>query len=100
MMRKIWSSRSSQITEISAKRAASRIGNAVRRRLLNDGAADTGCGLKALRREVFLRLPYFDHMHRFLPALVLREGYEAAFEPVGHRPRQTGRSKLPTWATP
>lgn len=76
-----------------AKRVASQIGNAVRRRLLNDGAVDTGCGLKALRREVFLRLPYFDHMHRFLPALVLREGFEVAFEPVGHRPRQSGRSK-------
>jgi hypothetical protein len=65
----------------------------VRRRLLDDGAADTGCGLKAFRRDAFLRLPYFDHLHRFLPALMLREGYETAFEPVGHRPRQAGRSK-------
>jgi glycosyltransferase involved in cell wall biosynthesis len=76
-----------------AKRVASRLANGVRQALLKDAAADTGCGLKAMRREVFLRLPYFDHMHRFLPALMLREGYEARFEPVGHRPRQAGRSK-------
>ncbi len=76
-----------------AKRYASRFANAVRQALLHDAAADTGCGLKAFRREAFLRLPYFDHLHRFLPALMLREGYEAAFEPVGHRPRQAGRSK-------
>jgi dolichol-phosphate mannosyltransferase len=60
---------------------------------LDDGAVDTGCGLKAFRREVFLRLPYFDHMHRYLPALVLREGYGTAFQPVGHRPRLSGHSK-------
>ena len=76
-----------------AKRYASRLANGVRQALLKDAAADTGCGLKAFRREAFLRLPYFDHIHRFLPALMLREGYEAAFEPVGHRPRQAGRSK-------
>jgi dolichol-phosphate mannosyltransferase len=76
-----------------AKRYASRFANTVRQALLHDAAADTGCGLKAFRREAFLRLPYFDHLHRFLPALMLREGYEAAFEPVGHRPRQAGRSK-------
>ena len=46
-----------------------------------------------MRREAFLRLPYFDHMHRYLPALMLREGFEVAFQPVGHRPRQAGRSK-------
>ena len=76
-----------------AKRYASRFANGVRQALLHDAAADTGCGLKAFRREAFLRLPYFDHIHRFLPALMLREGYEAAFEPVGHRPRQAGHSK-------
>lgn len=76
-----------------AKKIASRIGNGVRRRLLNDTANDTGCGLKAMRREAFLRLPYFDHIHRYLPALMLREGYEVAFRPVNHRHRQTGRSK-------
>jgi hypothetical protein len=76
-----------------AKRIASRIGNGARKRLLNDTANDTGCGLKAFRREAFLRLPYFDHIHRYLPALMLREGYEVAFQPVNHRHRQTGRSK-------
>ena len=75
-----------------AKRWASRLANAVRGWLLGDHAADAGCGLKAIRREVFLRLPFFDHQHRFLPALVLREGYEVAYEPVGHRPRRTGAS--------
>ncbi|HEY2660256.1 MAG TPA: glycosyltransferase family 2 protein [Caulobacteraceae bacterium] len=76
-----------------AKRWASRLGNSVRNGLLRDGAADTGCGLKAFRREAFLRLPYFDHLHRFLPALFQREGYDLAFEPVGHRARTTGASK-------
>lgn len=76
-----------------AKKLASRIGNGVRKRLLNDTANDTGCGLKAFRRDAFLRLPYFDHIHRYLPALMLREGYEVAFRPVNHRHRETGRSK-------
>lgn len=76
-----------------AKKLASRIGNGVRKRLLNDTANDTGCGLKAFRREAFLRLPYFDHIHRYLPALMLREGYRVEFRPVNHRHRQTGRSK-------
>ena len=77
----------------AAKRYASRFANGVRQRLLKDTATDTGCGLKAFRREAFVRLPYFDHIHRFLPALMLREGYEVAFEPVGHRARQAGQSK-------
>jgi glycosyltransferase involved in cell wall biosynthesis len=77
----------------AAKKVASRIGNGVRKRLLNDTANDTGCGLKAFRREAFLRLPYFDHIHRYLPALMLREGYQTAFLPVRHRHRQTGVSK-------
>jgi glycosyltransferase involved in cell wall biosynthesis len=76
-----------------AKRIGSRLGNGVRKRLLRDEADDTGCGLKAFRREVFLRLPYFDHIHRYLPALVRREGYGLAFRDVGHRPRASGRSK-------
>jgi len=76
-----------------AKRWASRVGNGLRRRLLKDGAVDTGCGLKAFRREAFLRLPYFDHLHRYLPALFRREGYEVTFQPVGHRPRTSGASK-------
>ncbi|MDB5445369.1 MAG: glycosyl transferase [Phenylobacterium sp.] len=76
-----------------AKKLASRIGNGVRKRLLRDTANDTGCGLKAFRREAFLRLPYFDHIHRYLPALMQREGYQVAFRPVNHRHRLTGRSK-------
>lgn len=77
----------------AAKRWASRWANGIRKKLLKDDANDTGCGLKAFRREAFLRLPYFDHIHRYIPALMLREGYEVAFEPVGHRPRQVGVSK-------
>ncbi|HEY1881126.1 MAG TPA: glycosyltransferase family 2 protein [Caulobacteraceae bacterium] len=77
----------------AAKRWASRLANGVRRRLLADQAVDTGCGLKAMRREAFLALPYFDHMHRYLPALILREGYEIVFRPVSHRPRTSGASK-------
>lgn len=77
----------------AAKRWASRWANNIRKRLLNDQADDTGCGLKAMRREAFLRLPYFDHMHRYLPALMIREGYEVRFKDVGHRHRAAGRSK-------
>lgn len=77
----------------AAKKWASRIANAVRSRLLNDGAADTGCGLKVFRREAFLRVPAFDHMHRYLPALMRREGFDVEFMKVGHRPRVHGRSK-------
>jgi glycosyltransferase involved in cell wall biosynthesis len=79
------------------KRAASRFGNRVRRALLRDNANDTGCGLKLFRRDAFLALPYFDHMHRYLIALVLREGYEVRFVPVSHRPRGAGRSKYGVW---
>ncbi len=76
-----------------SKRQASRIANAVRRRLLRDDTPDTGCGLKLFPRALFLDLPYFDHMHRFLPALVLREGGIVRSAPVNHRPRQRGASK-------
>src|SRR3954447_9796550 len=76
-----------------SKRRASRIANAVRRRLLHDDTPDTGCGLKLFRRALFLDLPYFDHMHRFLPALVLREGGTVRSVPVNHRPRRRGASK-------
>src|SRR5438067_1465425 len=75
-----------------SKRRASRIANAVRRGLLHDDTPDTGCGLKLFRRALFLDLPYFDHMHRFLPALVLREGGVVRSVPVNHRPRQRGVS--------
>ena len=77
----------------SAKKFASRAANAVRRRLLRDGAADTGCGLKVFDRDAFLKLPYFDHMHRYLPALMRREGFAVVFVPVSHRARSHGRSK-------
>ncbi|MDG2519936.1 glycosyltransferase family 2 protein [Caulobacter segnis] len=76
-----------------SKRYASRFANGVRQKLLKDNATDTGCGLKVFRREAFLRLPYFDHLHRYLPAMMMREGYETAFEPVHHRARETGASK-------
>jgi dolichol-phosphate mannosyltransferase len=79
------------------KRMASRYGNRIRRWLLSDNAKDTGCGLKVFRREAFLALPYFDHMHRYLITLMLREGYEVRFMPVGHRPRGAGRSKYGVW---
>lgn len=79
--------------DTAAKKWASRVANAVRRNLLKDGAADTGCGLKAFRRDVYLQLPYFDHMHRYLPALIGREGHGVVFVPVGHRARAHGASK-------
>ncbi len=77
----------------AAKRYASSLANGIRKRLLADGADDTGCGIKAMRRDAFLELPYFDHMHRYLPALMLRDGWEVRFEDVGHRARTTGASK-------
>src|SRR5437762_13378896 len=74
------------------KKIQSRIANGVRNAILRDGTRDTGCGLKAFRREVFLALPYFDGLHRFLPALVRREGYEIAYVEVVDRPRRSGVS--------
>lgn len=79
--------------DTGSRRIASKLANAVRRQLLRDGTPDTGCGLKVFSREAFLRLPYFDHMHRFLPALIQREGFSVAVVPVNHRPRLRGRSK-------
>ncbi|MEO0983524.1 MAG: glycosyltransferase family 2 protein [Pseudomonadota bacterium] len=75
------------------RRLSSSLANAVRQFLLKDGARDSGCGAKAFRREVFVELPYFDHMHRYMPALVRAEGYSVAFMPVNHRPRASGVSK-------
>jgi dolichol-phosphate mannosyltransferase len=80
-----------------AKRQASLWANRIRRKLLGDDADDTGCGLKAFRRDVFLRLPYFDHIHRYLPALMIREGYENRYLDVDHRHRETGQSKYTNW---
>ncbi len=75
-----------------AKRIGSRIANAVRRTLLKDGTVDTGCGIKALRRDAYLALPYFDTMHRFLPALFLGDGWTVAAVEVVDRPRLHGKS--------
>jgi len=78
------------------KRASSKVANSVRARLLRDATPDTGCGLKVFRREVFLDLPYFDHMHRFMPALVQRAGGRVVSVPVNHRPRARGKSNYGT----
>jgi dolichol-phosphate mannosyltransferase len=74
------------------KKLQSRIANAVRSAVLKDGTRDTGCGLKAFRREVYLALPYFDALHRFMPALVRREGYAVVMADVVDRPRLSGVS--------
>jgi dolichol-phosphate mannosyltransferase len=79
------------------KRKASRVANGVRAWLLKDATPDTGCGLKVIARETYLALPYFDHMHRFLPALVRREGLVSISVPVRHRPRRAGQSKYGIW---
>ena len=78
-------------------RLSSRVANAVRSTILRDGTPDTGCGLKVFARSLFLELPYFDHMHRFLPALVRRAGGRVISVPVNHRPRLTGRSHYGVW---
>jgi dolichol-phosphate mannosyltransferase len=74
------------------KKFQSRVANKVRNAILQDGTRDTGCGLKAFRRDVFLMMPYFDGLHRFLPALVRREGFEIAYVDVIDRPRRSGVS--------
>jgi dolichol-phosphate mannosyltransferase len=79
------------------KKLQSRIANAVRSAVLRDGTRDTGCGLKAFRRDVFLALPYFDGLHRFLPALVKREGFTIGYIDVVDRPRQAGASNYGLW---
>jgi dolichol-phosphate mannosyltransferase len=79
------------------KRWQSRIANAVRGAVLRDGTRDTGCGLKAFRRDLFLALPYFDGLHRFLPALVRREGYDIGYVDVVDRPRHRGTSNYGLW---
>ncbi len=75
---------------------SSKVANTVRSRLLGDNTPDTGCGLKVFLRDEFLGLPYFDHMHRFLPALILRAGGRVISEPVNHRARTHGYSKYGT----
>jgi dolichol-phosphate mannosyltransferase len=78
------------------KRVSSIVANTVRSKLLRDSTPDTGCGLKLIKRDVFLDLPYFDHMHRFLPALVQRRGGRIISVPVNHRAREHGQSKYGT----
>jgi dolichol-phosphate mannosyltransferase len=77
----------------TVRRLSSRIANKVRDAVLNDGIEDTGCGLKVFYREDFLELPAFDHMHRFMPALMQRNGLKVHTVPVNHRPRVRGESK-------
>ena len=74
------------------KKLQSRVANSVRNAILHDGTRDTGCGLKAFPREAFLAMPYFDGLHRFLPALMRREGYDIAYVDVIDRPRHSGVS--------
>ena len=76
-----------------AKRWASRAANKLRAAVLNDGTRDTGCGLKAFRRDAFLALPYFNHMHRYLPSLFMRDGWGVAHVDVAHEHRTSGASK-------
>ena len=79
--------------DTAAKRIGSRIANAIRGALLQDGVRDSGCGLKAFRRDAYFDLPWFDHIHRFMPAMMLREGWDVQTVPVSHRERNGGRSK-------
>ncbi|HEY5644772.1 MAG TPA: glycosyltransferase family 2 protein, partial [Pseudomonadales bacterium] len=74
------------------RRWSSRVANAVRAALLRDATADSGCGLRLFRRDMFLALPFFDHMHRFVPALMLRQGGAVLSVEVNHRPRKSGHS--------
>ncbi|MGF1550869.1 MAG: glycosyltransferase family 2 protein [Paracoccaceae bacterium] len=77
----------------ASRKLASRAANTIRAKLLADATRDTGCGLKAFRRDLYLALPFFDHQHRYLPALVKREGYRVDLVDVSHRARGAGRSK-------
>jgi glycosyltransferase involved in cell wall biosynthesis len=86
-----------QRRDTALRRLSSRVANGVRSRLLGDATPDTGCGLKMFARDTYLQLPFFDHMHRFLPALVLRQGGRVVSVPVRHRPRLRGRSHYGVW---
>lgn len=79
------------------KKLQSRIANAVRSAILRDGTRDSGCGLKAFPRQLGLALPYFDGLHRFLPALIRREGYDVGYVDVVDRPRRHGMSNYGMW---
>jgi dolichol-phosphate mannosyltransferase len=75
------------------RRVSSRVANGVRSRMLRDATPDTGCGIKLIHRDTFMELPRFDHMHRFLPALMQRQGAGVESVPVHHRERERGTSK-------
>lgn len=79
------------------RRLSSRAANGIRSAILQDGICDTGCSLKLIRREDYLALPYFNHMHRFLPALLMRENVQIMTADVSHRPRLKGSSKYGFW---
>lgn len=87
-----------QLRRGAFKQFQSRIANGVRAAILRDGTRDTGCGLKAFRRETYLALPYFDALHRFTPALVRREGLDVVYVDVLDRPRQHGKSHYGMWS--
>jgi dolichol-phosphate mannosyltransferase len=76
-----------------SRKAASRFANWLRDKVLADGCPDTGCGLKVYWRDSYLGIPYFSHMHRYLPAMFLTYGHQIAYEPVNDRPRRSGASK-------
>jgi dolichol-phosphate mannosyltransferase len=79
------------------KRFSSRFANSVRGGILKDNTPDTGCGLKVFSRAAFMAFPHFDHMHRYLPALMIRSGGNVVSHPVNHRPRERGTSKYGVW---
>jgi len=83
--------------DTAVRRLSSRLANGIRARLLDDNTPDTGCGLKVFPRQAFLDMPRFDHMHRFLPALMIRLGGQVLTVAVNHRPRERGTSKYGVW---
>ncbi len=74
------------------KRFGSRFANNIRKRMLKDDCDDSGCGIKVMDRTAYIQLPYFDHMHRYMPALMRADGHGVEFREVNHRPRGQGRS--------
>lgn len=80
-----------------SKKAASKFANNIRQFILKDDTRDTGCGLKAFRRKAFLDLPFFNHMHRYLPALFKAAGWEVGHVDVAHAPRGAGTSNYTNW---
>jgi dolichol-phosphate mannosyltransferase len=83
--------------DTASRRVASKIANPIRRAALGDDCPDSGCGVKAYRRDAFLRLPVFEGMHRFLPALFKLYGHPLEMRPIAHRPRSAGVSKYSNW---